>query len=74
MTTIRTFGEIGRTRRASIPAAENLVSTYKNDLEESLSDELVQFSSLLRTSLVKQSCYPFKEEASKEINMFCLIV
>ena len=57
-----------------IPAAENLVSTYKNDLEESLTDELVQFSSLLRTPIVKQSCYPLKEEASKELNMFCLIV
>ena len=57
-----------------IPAAENLVSTYKNDLEESLTDELVQFSSLLRTPIVKQSCYSLKEEASKELNMFCLIV
>ena len=39
-----------------IPAAENLVSTYKNDLEESITDELVQFSSLLCTPIVKQSC------------------
>ena len=36
-------------------AAELLVHTYKNDLEELLPDELVQFAFLLRTPVVKQT-------------------
>ena len=52
-------------------AAELLVHTYKNDLEELLPDELVQFAFLLRTPVVKQTWYT---DASKELNMFRLLV
>ena len=52
-------------------AAELLVHTYKNDLEELLANELVQFASLLRTPVVKQTWYT---DASKELNMFRLLV
>ena len=54
-------------------AAELLVHTYKNDLEELLADELVQFASLVRTPVVKQTCYT-DTDASKELNMFRLLV
>ena len=54
-------------------AAEQLISTYKNDLEELLADELAQFASLLRTPAVKQTCYT-DTDASKELNMFRLLV
>ena len=53
-----------------IRAAESLVSTYKNDLEESLTDELIQFASLLRTPLVKQSCSPLKKKQAKNSTCF----
>ena len=53
-----------------IRAAESLVSTYKNDLEESLTDELIQFEFLQCTPLVKQSCSPLKKKQAKNSTCF----
>lgn len=57
----RLFGFLARLEdlngQALQQAAEQLVHTYKHDLEELLADVLAQVASLLRIPVVKQTCY-----------------